>query len=332
MNDVKRMRILNFAIGILKQYGTNAQIDFVNHELIDLSIVTAGDKSCGLYVVMSADEINPDVIRSLLSDVQQESVISFLEGRPLYLLLLNEADFKLSISPLAIDNGYMINYYDSIPLKELNKESFGRHIEELRRLNHRIEVIDANNIYVVKNITLSMDSYGRKGDAHLIYLRKMSDEYKMSPKKDDTYLDKFNRCLSGHFQDEYPNDALDEAIYNAVCTKHPYAKKANNSLMFTTSEVRSLLRYRNYSHDVAEFRFLPDPSTVPTELYPFLGQLEGLKFKIDLFMLIRNPSNLFANEGFELRYDLSTWANTLKLFCDKLTTLKMVSTLFDEVK
>ena len=61
--------------------------------------------------------------------------------------------------------------------------------------------------------------------------------------------------------------------------------------------------------------------------YPQLGNLEGARFTFDIFMLLRPDKNAFANEGFELRFPLQGWFNTLSQLIKELNTMHKVGEL-----
>ena len=206
----------------------------------------------------------------------------------------------------------------------LSKDNLEDLFVAVRRQDHQIKILRDNYRMVVKTIRLNEDRRGIKCNAEMVYLRDFTLDYKMNPKPVESYLERFQRNLNGQPQDEYPHDLLDDKILEAIKVVYPHAD-VYNSLLVTSTEYRSLLRYRNYQKDYAEFRFLPDISQIPTELYPQLGNLEGARFTFDIFMFLRPDRNAFANEGFELRFPLQGWFDTLSLLVKELNTMHKVS-------
>lgn len=271
----------------------------------------------------------------LSNNIEEEEYNSFkgalagkmqeLQGCPLYFAHYDEGA-GLLITPIVSwdfsDSSIMQNPQFSL----LTQEQLAALFDVVLRQDHQIKILRENHRMVVKTIRLNEDRRGIKCNAEMFYLRDFTLDYKMNPKPIQNYLERFQRNLNGQSQDEYPHDLLDDKILEAIRMIYPHAD-VHNSLLVTNTDYRGLLRYRNYQRDYAEFRFLPDISEIPTVLYPKIGSLEGARFSFDIFMLLRPDKNAFANEGFELRFPLQGWFDTLTLLVRELNTMHKVSDL-----
>lgn len=210
---------------------------------------------------------------------------------------------------------------DDVQYIELSNQNFTELCSRIRRHNMNIELLNDDKRMVVKTIALTEDSYRNSCNAEIVYLRELSPQYRMTElSRDLSEKEQFKRKVEGYLQEEYPQDELDDSIWRAVRKAHPNASEPHSKLMLFTNEYRSLLRYRNYKRDTAQITILPDLSTIPQEVIPRLGRIEGFRFDLDIMILIRQPHHAYSNEGYTLHLPMNNWFATLLNYSQMLKT------------
>ena len=321
--DIKKIREIQLVAATLRQLEPELKLTQANSAVVDLFVELPIDDARFAIFAWPSNMIDEEEYNSYKAALINE--LQDLNGCPLYFAHYDEekglfvgsvANWDFS-EPLIIQNPQF---------SLLTNDNLTDLFVNVRRQDHQIKILRDKYRMVVKTIRLNEDRRGIKCNAEMVYLRDFTPDYKMNPKPVESYLERFQRNLNGQPQDEYPHDLLDDKILESVKTIYPLAD-VHNSLLVTSTEYRSLLRFRNYQRDYAEFRFLPDISQIPVELYPQLGNLEGARFTFDIFMLLRPDKNAFANEGFELRFPLQGWFNTLSQLIKELNTMHKVGEL-----
>lgn len=93
----------------------------------------------------------------------------------------------------------------------------------------RISPVQERYQRVIKTIELNSSHFI---EAEIIYMRQLSETYKMKPHKEYTAEERFNRILRGTPQNEYPNDELDEYILENIRDNYPSADIKSKLLLF----------------------------------------------------------------------------------------------------
>lgn len=321
IKNVSRIRENHLVTASLLQIEPELRIDMVNNELVDLLVELPGD-GASFYIVTwpSRDLSASDFVDYI---VTLKNHIEAISGRPLMIAWFDEQQGLFQDTLVE----WMFGEYKFNPTpqpKLLDFNSKCGFFDYIRKQDSVIRLLKDGNLKVIKKIILSEDRNNIRCNAQMVYLRDFTPEYKMNPKPVQSYQERFDRNLNGQPQDEYPHDLLDDSILKAIRTVYPNADVVN-SLLVTNTEYRALLRYKNLQKDYAEFRFFPDVSQIPAELYPQIGNIEGARFALDIYMHVRPNKNAFANEGFELRFPLQGWFDTLSQIVKELNTMHRVS-------
>lgn len=321
--DIKKIREIQLVAAALLQLEPEMKITQANSGVVDIFVDLPVDDARFAVMAWSLGSLESDAYSNYQAALINN--MDDLKGCPLFIAHYKE-ELGLMISPLVNWNfeNYTIN--QSPEFRLLTHKDLASFFDVIRRQDHQIKLLRDNCRMVVKSISLNKDRRGLKCNAEMIYLREFTPQYKMSTKHVTDWRERFDRNLNGQPQDEYPHDLLDDKILESVRLVYPDATVCN-SLLVTSSEYRNLLRYRNYQTDYAEFRFFPDLSFYPVGEYPHLGRIEGAKFTVDIFMLLRPDKNAFANEGFEFRFPLDGWFGTLSQLVKELNTMHEIKEL-----
>lgn len=320
--NIQKIRENQLVAAAFLELDQELKIDFAESEVVDLFVELPIDASRFAVVTWPDRDLESPTFSDYLKHL--EDAIDCLEGLPLIVARYDE-DAGLLIETLVSWDLDDRNLNHHPKFKPLTKENVDRFFDFVRRQDSQVRILKDCRM-VVKKFFLNTDRNGIHCNAQLVYLREFSSSYKMHPKPVENYAERFNRNLHGQPQNEYPHDFLDEAILKAIRQVYPDAGVVN-SLLLTNTEYRSLLTYKNYQHDYAEFRFFPDMSEVPTEFFSRLGHIEGSRIQIDIFMQMRPDKKAFANEGFELRFPLDGWFETLNTLVNQMHTMHQVRDL-----
>lgn len=322
MNEnIKKIREIQLVAAALQQLEPELIVKQADSEIVDLFVELPVDNARFAIVTLPSRSFDSDEYNHLLIAIDEH--INQLQGCPLYIAFYDE------VQGLMIGSFVNWDFSESRIVKQpqlylLTKDNIDRLFNAIRSQDHQIRLLRNNTMMVVKTIKLGIDRRGFKCNAEMAYLRDFTPWYKMNPKDVTDQRERMFRNWNGQPQDEYPHDFLDDNILEAVRQIYPDAD-VHNSLLITSTEYRMLLRYRNYQKDFAEFRFLPDISDIQIDMYPMLGKIEGAKFVIDILMPFRLDKNAFANEGFELRFPLDGWFETMSKIVKSINTMHRVT-------
>ncbi len=317
---ISKIRNIQLVASFLLQLEPDLQIFQAHSDVVDLFAELPVDKARFAIVTWPSKVITSENIKDYVHHIVER--ISEIDGCPLiiahydvecglmadFLVKWNFGEFELLTNP---------------QLKILSQDNIRDFFFEIRRQDCQIRMLEDKHLRVVKKIILNEDRNGNQCNSEWIYLREFTPEYKMNPKPVASEQERFKRYLNGQPQDEYPHDLLDDKIAEAVQSVYPNVQ-VHNSLLATATDYRQLLKYRNYQKDYAEFRILPDINSIPIEQYPRMGKIDGMRFVVDIFMMMR-PRNAFANEGFNLTFPLMGWFDTLNKLVSELHTLHRLS-------
>lgn len=328
IENVSKERENHLVTASLLQIEPSLRIEMVRNGLFDLLVELPIDGAKFCVVTWPSRTLNTQDFSEYLASVKGN--IDIIDGKPLVIAWFDEQ------KGLIIDT-LVEWFYGECKVKrnpqpwhfsEDNKNIF---FDCIRKQDSTVRILQNGEIKIVKKIILNEDRNKIRCTAELVYLRDCTPIYKMNPKPVQSYQERFYKNVNGHPQDEYPYDFLDDSILKAVKTVYPNAKLFNE-LLTTNSDYRALLRYRNYQREYADFSFLPDISNIPTELYPYLGKIEGARIRIEIFMRLRSNRNAFANEGFDLKFPMLDWFDTLSQIMSRLNTIHRVGDMINKVQ
>lgn len=329
MNDIKRIRDIQIVASKFLELSPELKVTQANSDVVDFYFETNIDKArCGV-VVLDEDFIKSKSMDEFCIYIATKAHEPDVDGLPIIVASACGSDNKILFDFLLTWDFSECMINEELNLKELNVANYDILISEVRKQTSEISILNKENVRIIKTISLQNDRNGYACQAELKYARILTDTYQMRKFEPKSEKERYEHNLNGPYEQEYPSDLLDKSILEAVKTIYPNAVM-RSKLLLCTSEYRSLLRYRNYQRDNAEIRFLPDVSKIPLNILPMLGPIEGLRIKLDILMLLRHPRNAYCNEGFELRFPMEGWLNTLKDLSVGLSNYEIVTKLIDK--
>lgn len=327
MNEIKQIRIIQLAASLLLQQNEKLKIYQANSSLYDVIIETPGDKALCLVRVVDDEFLASEGFADYMHELHSHRAIAEMDGKPLCLIKLNEADQSLDFQIIGWDDWGTYEIEDDINFHRLISENSDYLINEIRKHNHVVKILDVEELKVVKHIRLNTDCYGHRMPAEIVYLRDFSSDYKMNIIEPETAEEEKEKGETGHFQRQYPSDILDFAIITAIRNKYLDADVFNTLLATNTDYRKWTGIHKHYKHEEAEVRILPDFGDIPLDIIAKMGRIEGLRFRLDIYIQSSPEPHLYDNEGFELHLPINNWVDTLNRYAEVLKTMHRVKDL-----
>ena len=298
INEQKVWRTMQIVASEIERYDSGAQIDEMDEERdygFDL-LVTSLKRGLRYGVEIKRSEFartkNYDGYIEKLQRHQGEIRV------PILLVSVNESTEEVKI-------GIVFSWFLKRPLvtrdivlrkstqanwdNALNLLALSAHVES------PVEFLQTDNLYVKKAIQLSAERRdGRRYLAELVYMRKLSPEYKMNPIERNTLQDEMRFYLNGYNKEEYPSDALDNAIYMAVHNHFEEAEVANQLIVLNT-ELRDLQIYREFERGNVNIHIAPHLDGMDEAVMRLLGGHTEFDFVVELYAHSVEDRDYFNN-------------------------------------
>ena len=142
MNEIKQIRIIQLAASLLLQQNDKLKIYQANSTLYDIIIETPGDKAICLARVIDDEFLTSDVFAAYMHELHSPGAIAEMDGNPLCLIKLNEIDLSLDFQMIGWDDWGAYEIEDSINFHKLLGENVDYLINEIRKLNHVVKMLD----------------------------------------------------------------------------------------------------------------------------------------------------------------------------------------------
>lgn len=328
VNEQKIWRALQIVASEIARYDSGAQIYEMN-EVRDCGydlLVTSKKKgmSYGVEVkrsVFSRTKNYDGYIQHLL---QHQSEISV----PILLVSVNESSEEVKI-------GIVFSWFHRRPLitkdvvlwkstqdnwdKALNLIALSAHIYG------PIEYLQMDNLYLKKTLSLSAEGRnGRRYLAELIYMRKLSPEYRMHPRDRNTLEEEFRFFLNGYDKEEYPMDILDNAIFVAIHNRFEETDLSNQLIVLNT-ELHDLQLYRECERGQVNIVIAPKLDGVNEAVMRLLGGHSEFSFMIELYAHSIEDRDYFNNMDFAFLDVTDGWVEKVLAYRKGLEGYKTLS-------
>lgn len=331
MNKVEQQnwRTLQIAVADIKKYLSPSSIEQTKTDSYFDLIVTLADQEIAFGVkIVRSGYIKTNSYAEYLQRLEQHASDLQL---PIVLMSINEAQEEVRIGLQFSWQYRRPVVISSVTLRSSSIERWNYIIDVIRATAseiYKVGVLHLDNCYIKKTIKLEVPNQaGELHLAELVYLRKLSTEYKMNSPQERSPEDQFNLMLNGIPQSEYPSDVLDEAIFKAVYAKYQI-QPTYNEMMILTTELSEVLRYREYCRGHVIVSLVPEIDDMYEVVSKLLGQFSIFNVEIDLFSQ-SNKDLLFFNElSFEHQDPINGWMENVMEYRKKMATYKRLSELF----
>lgn len=203
--------------------------------------------------------------------------------------------------------------------KALNLLAISAHVEG------PIEFLQTDSLYVKKSVPLSAEVRGgRVYLAELVYLRKMSPDYKMNPIERATLQDEMEFYLRGYEREEYPSDDLDKAILTAIRNQYDDST-VNNQLIVMNTELRDLQIYRECHRGAVNIHIAPRLDDMNEAVLRLIGRHTEFSITVELYAHSAEDRDYFDNMDFEHTDAVDGWVEKVIEYRKCLTEYKKLS-------
>lgn len=326
INRQKAWRTEQIAASEIAKYDKGSQIEEVNENRCFDFLVTSLQKGMQYGVEIKRSEFaRTKSYADYLDKLQQrQNEINF----PILLVSINESSEEVKI-------GIVLSWFHRRPSitrdivlwnstqenwdKALNLLSISAHVEG------PIEFLQMDNLYVKKSMMLSVERHDeRRYLAELVYMRKMSPDYKMNPIERNTLQEEMQFYLRGYDREEYPSDSLDNAIYNAIHDKFNEAT-INNKLIVLNTELRDLQVYREYNRGLVRVHIAPRLDEMNEAALRLIGQHTEFSITLELYAHSIEDKNYFHNMDFYYQERADDWVGKVIEYRNVIAGYKKLS-------
>ena len=250
---------------------------------------------------------------------------------PIALICVNEAKEEIKTGILLSWQYRRPSIDSNVTLKSSSKERWNYLVDVIRPTaseHYKVGVLHSENCYIKKTIDLNVtDRNGRLYIGELVYLRKLSEEYRMNSPVERTPEEQFTILLNGIPRDEYPSDSLDDAIFEAIHQEFDVEPTRNEMLILTT-ELRDALRYRDYLRGEVNVSISPIIIDIRDVAIQLMGQFSVFSVGIDLFAYNNENLQYFNERAFDYNEPVEGWMEKAMTLRSKIDTYKKLSELF----
>ena len=213
-------------------------------------------------------------------------------------------------------------------MMSLTKENSNKILDAVKSMDETIRLLSEYGMKIIKTINLDKSApNGMNHYASMVYLRDLTEQYKMKPKIVVNEREKFNRLLTGIPEEEYPNDFLDEAVLEMVKQVFPYANMKSKLLLFS-NELRDLQQLSQTIRLTSELFVEPNLNGLPDIAITMLNGLKLVHFGIDVF--VDNPFSkpYFENLSFTKIEPIEGWLKTFNNYSKAIKSLHSPTIFF----
>lgn len=327
-NDSKRIRTEQIAAIALIRTLTGIRLEQTFGSLFDILATFPSDGlRFGINVVSSSfsETVSYDKYLEYLSSVDYSERDNRL---PIVIVSVNESS---ETAMIGIQVGWRFGrpvVFKKPAMMSLTKENANKIMDVIKTMDETIRILSEHRTKVIKYISISkQDHRGMNHHAQIVYMRDLTEEYKMKPKEVVDESEKFNRMLNGVPEDEYPNDFLDKAILSMVQQQFHDARMRSRLLLFS-SDLRDIQRFSQAIRLRAEMIVEPNLTDMPEIALQLFNGIGLINFELDVFVDAPLSRGAFENISLQKTEPINGWMNTYNEYTKVLTTLHSPTEFF----
>lgn len=328
INNLRDFRMLQIAAMILYR------------NIPNISLVQSDDNAYDILCSSTIDELRfgVNVVSSSFSASNTyECYLNYLDSVdysdknyriPILLMAVNESS---ETAMIGIQVGWRFGkpaIFKKPSMMSLTKENSNKILDAVKSMDETIRLLSKQGMKIIKTINLDKSTpNGRNHHASMVYLRDLTEQYKMKPKVVVNEREKFNRLLTGIPEEEYPNDYLDDAVLEMVKQDFPYANMKSQLLLFS-NELMDLQRLSQYVRLTSVMYIKPNMDALPDITITMLDGLELVHFCVDVF--VDNPFGrpYFENLSFTKIEPVEGWLKTFNNYSKAIKSLHSPTEFF----
>lgn len=247
---------------------------------------------------------------------------------PIVLLCVNEQTETSKIGFLVGWRFGKPNIYRNFELRNLNQKNADATLQIIKSMDSIIRILSTDNLFVRKRIEFSkkLDD-NRVQKAEILYLRKLSSTYRMQQKEVVEEKERIERLLKGTPEEEYPQDKLDELIFDAVKKQFRNAKIHSKLLLFST-ELDDLQYYKGIHCHHTNLIVEPNLTELPDSVLSMLNGLELFSVRMEVYVENVFFETAFDDVSFDIEEPLEGWLAKVTEWNKLKETMKPISEFF----
>ena len=328
---VKEIRTLQIAAVTLIQNIPGAKVEAVFLPYMDL-LVTLEKIGLAFGVkVVNTGFLKTNQYQQFFCSLTNMNVNSMAKVFPILVAVVNEEEEKVKIGFLLAWRNGRPHIYSKPSLKELNNNNAALILNIILSMDDSIRLLSEQGMKMVKKIKIREMQNGNYMNGTFVYLRDHTQKYKMNTPEiidEREHIERLNSKLNSDMsQEEFPEDNLDQIIFEMIHNRFPSATKSSN-MMWYSSNLRDLQTYSNYNNQRFFFNIIPE---IDSSNASILTGFNSITFSVDLF-LTSSPSNLkfqeFQNPYFEKIVPYDGWIDTYNAYTQALETMKRPQLFF----
>lgn len=271
--------------------------------------------------------------QTYLEDLAGYDVISPINKIPILLAAVNEEEESVQMGVLLGWTYGVPKVYFKPTMRELNQRNSDIILDEIKSMDDAIRLLSVQGMRVVKKIEISQtDHNGRICIGKIVYLRNFTEEYKMKTREIILERERVRRNTIGVPEDEYPEDFLDQTIFEMVQEKFPNCSKSSDLLLFST-DLKKLQLLSQKSHKEIACTIYPNLNEIDQNQFEqVFGDFKSRFFHLDLFIDNVRDGHVFEGIFLSKEFPLNNWYRTYQDYSKALLTMDSPNKLFNNRK
>lgn len=269
--------------------------------------------------------------QSYMEDLAGYDVISPINKIPILLAAVNEEEESVQMGVLLGWAYGVPKVYFKPTMRELNQMNSDIILDEIKSMDDTIRLLSVQGMRVVKKIEISKtDHNGRTFVGKIVYLRNFTEEYKMKTREIILEKERVRRNPIGVPQDEYPEDFLDQTIFEMLQQNFSKCRKSSELLLFST-DLRKLQLLSQKSHkEITCMIYLNVNEIDQNQFEQIFGDFMSRSFQLDLFIDNVRDGHVFEGISLSKEFPLNNWYKIYQEYSKALLTLDSPRSLFND--
>lgn len=297
--------------------------------ILDLQVQYNDGTGLRFGVVIKAYKRFHDNNRNRLID--QVAKVDLSQDRyrlPIILLLVDEPTETAKVAFLVGWRFGKPTIYKDFELRSLTQKNADTILQIIKSMDNVIRVLSTDNLFVRKRIIFSKNvSNNRVQQAEILYLRKLSSTYRMQQKEVVTEKETFSSLLKDTPAEQYPQDELDNMIFESVKAQFKNAK-VKSKLLLLSCDLDDLQYYKDVHCHHTTLLVSPDFSELSTVALSMLDGLQLFSVNLDVFVENILYVNAFDNVSFDREEPLEGWIKKVTTWNQLKENMKPITEFF----
>lgn len=217
--------------------------------------------------------------------------------------------------------------YRNFDLRVLTPKTANLCLQIIKSMDEVIRLLSIDDLNVIKRICFSKKIGGARKKGEILYLRKMTTSYRMNPKTIVDEKERFERLVKGSPENEYPKDALDDLVFQAVKEKYRDAS-VHSSLLLYSTELKDIQLYKEMHCYHTSLVIMPRYSDISSEISSMLDGLDLFSTALDIYVEKGINENAFDDASFTKEEPLEGWIKKVLEWNTLKETMRPISAYF----